>query len=370
MPLRLHVFQHVPFEGLGSLEPGFRAAGAAIAYTRFFAGEKPPAPDAFDMLVVLGGPMGVYDEEAFPWLLEEKRALRAALDAGRPVLGLCLGAQLLSEVLGGTVTKNKHREIGWWPVEKLPGLGAHPLARCFPDAFTTFHWHGDTFSLPPGATALFRSEGCENQGFAWGDRVVGLQFHPEVTPEAIEAWVQASVAEGGGDLKPGPYVQAAGAMTGARAGIEENNAWMRALCARLSGVAPKPVLFFDGVCGLCNGFVDFLLARDRRDRLYVAALQGETAPALVPADAAVPGGEDPRSMALWEEGKVYRKSDAVLRAVARLGGLWPLARVLFAVPRFARDGVYDFVARNRYRWFGKHGACRMPTPGERRLFLP
>lgn len=234
--LRLRVFQHVPFEGLGSLEPVFRDAGAEIAYTRFFAGEASPAPDAFEMLVVLGGPMGVYDEAEFPWLAAEKRALRAALDAGRPVLGLCLGAQLLSEVLGGTVTKNKHREIGWWPVEKVPASRGHALTAEFPDRFTTFHWHGDTFSLPPGAVSLFRSEGCGNQGFAWGDRVVGLQFHPEVTAEAIGAWVEASIAEGGDDLRPGPFVQTAEAMTDpARSGadIAANNAWMRALCTRL-----------------------------------------------------------------------------------------------------------------------------------------
>src|SRR6185369_13107145 len=102
------------------------------------------------------------------WLREEKRALRAALDSGKPVLGLCLGSQLMSEVLGGIVTRNTHREIGWWPVERLPGLASDPVASCFPDWFRTFHWHGDTFSIPPGAVSLFRSEGCAHQGFAWG----------------------------------------------------------------------------------------------------------------------------------------------------------------------------------------------------------
>ena len=242
MPLRLHVFQHVPFEGLGSLEPFFAARDASIVYTRFFDGGKPPPPAAFDMLVVLGGPMGVYDEDKHPWLKEEKAALRAALAAGKPVLGLCLGAQLLSEVLGGAVTKNAHREIGWWPVEKLPGTAGDArstlAASCFPDRFTTFHWHGDTFSIPPGAVSLFRSAGCAHQGFAWGANpggttAVGLQFHPEITPAAITTWIAESLAEGGGDLRPGPYVQAPAAMAGRPEDFAANNAWMSALCARL-----------------------------------------------------------------------------------------------------------------------------------------
>jgi GMP synthase-like glutamine amidotransferase len=238
MALRLHVFQHVPFEGLGALESFFTARGASIATTRFFFGEKPPTPENFDMLVVLGGPMGVYDEDRHSWLREEKSALRAALDSGKPVLGLCLGAQLMSDVLGGKVTKNKNREIGWWPVEKLPGLERDPIASCFPGRFTTFHWHGDTFSIPPKATSLFRSEGCEHQGFAWGPTpgrptAVGLQFHPEITPPAIAAWLAESLKEGGGDLKPGPYVQAPEAMAGGPEDFEANNAWMSALCEKL-----------------------------------------------------------------------------------------------------------------------------------------
>lgn len=133
---------------------------------------------------------------------------------------------------------------------------------------------------------------------------------------------------------------------------------------------PRAVLFFDGLCGLCNGFVDFVLARDRRARLSVAALQGETALALVPEDAPVVGGEDPRSLVLWEDGKVLRKSDAALRALELLGGPWRLARAFRVVPRFARDAVYDLVARNRHRWFGRRTTCRAPTAAERARFLP
>jgi GMP synthase-like glutamine amidotransferase len=137
-------------------------------------------------------------------------------------------------VLGGDVTRNLHREIGWWPVEWLPGTEKHWVSSCFPDRFTTFHWHGDTFSIPPGATALFHSEGCANQGFAWGDRAVALQFHPEITAEAIDAWVAASVAEGGGELKPGPYVQSAVTLHGHPGDFAGNNAWMTRLCGRMT----------------------------------------------------------------------------------------------------------------------------------------
>jgi GMP synthase-like glutamine amidotransferase len=233
MPVRLQVFQHVRHEGLGSLEPFFAARGASVSYTRLFAGELPPAPSAYDFLVVLGGPMSVDEEAVYPWLAPEKAAIRAALDAGKSVLGLCLGAQLMSVALGGRVTKNPHREIGWWPVERFPEAAKHWVAACFPDRFTTFHWHGDTFSIPAGATPLFHSEGCAQQGFAWGDRAVALQFHPEITAEAIDSWLAASLAEGGGDLEPAPYVQSAVTLHGHPGDFAGNNAWMSLLCGKL-----------------------------------------------------------------------------------------------------------------------------------------
>jgi GMP synthase-like glutamine amidotransferase len=236
MPLRLQVFQHVAHEGLGSLEPVFLAQGATIAYTRLFAGDLPPETSTYDFLVVLGGPMNVYEIDLHPWLSSETVAIRAALDAGKPVLGLCLGAQLMSVALGGVVTRNAHREIGWWPVEKNPGAGDPFVTDCFPERFMTFHWHGDTFSIPPGARGLYRSEACAHQGFAWGDRAVGLQFHPEITPRDIVKWIAESVAEGGGDLEPGPYVQSPTTMHGTPGDFAGNNEWMSALCMRLMRV--------------------------------------------------------------------------------------------------------------------------------------
>jgi predicted DCC family thiol-disulfide oxidoreductase YuxK len=141
--------------------------------------------------------------------------------------------------------------------------------------------------------------------------------------------------------------------------------------------AEHPVLFFDGVCALCNGFVDYVMARDRRGYYRIAALQGETAAAMgamaaqPPARLVAEGSSDPlRSLLLWDDGRWFRKSDAALRVAAGLGGAWRLAGVLLWVPRVVRDAVYDFIARNRYRWFGKREACRMPTQAERERFLP
>jgi GMP synthase-like glutamine amidotransferase len=190
---------------------------------------------------VLGGPMNVYEHARHPWLADETAFIGEALRAGKSVLGLCLGAQLMAVALGGHVAANAHREIGWGPVETVPEARADARALCFPARFTTFHWHGDTFSLPAGAVWLFRSEACAHQGFAWGERAVGLQFHPEITAEAVEAWIEVARktgGEGGGDLRPGPYVQTAAAMrdgAGARAGlVAANNLWVEKLCAVLT----------------------------------------------------------------------------------------------------------------------------------------
>jgi predicted DCC family thiol-disulfide oxidoreductase YuxK len=144
-----------------------------------------------------------------------------------------------------------------------------------------------------------------------------------------------------------------------------------------AGSGEHPILFFDGVCALCNGFADFVMARDGKARFRIAALQGETARAMAVMSAmpAAPepaeGDSDPlRSFLLWDGGRWYRRSDAALRVIVGLGGLWRLFRPLFLIPRSLRDTVYDSIARNRYRWFGKREACRMPAPAERDRFLP
>lgn len=127
----------------------------------------------------------------------------------------------------------------------------------------------------------------------------------------------------------------------------------------------KQILFFDGVCNLCNGFVDFLVSRDKERRLRYAPLQGKTARDLL-GDART---RELSTVVLWRDGAVSERSDAALNAIAELGGIWILARALKGLPRFFRDRAYDFVARNRYKMFGKRDTCRLPTPEERALFL-
>jgi GMP synthase-like glutamine amidotransferase len=206
----VQVFQHVPFEGPAGLTGWFRKIGAEIRVVRLFAGESPFPIRETDWLVVMGGPMSANDEEKFPWMAGEKRFVAEAAAAGKTVLGICLGAQLIASALGARVYANPEREIGWFPVGPVRDSARTPFDEVFGKPFDAFHWHGETFDLPPGAVQLARSAACENQAFAAGDRVLGLQFHVETTPESAKTLVHHC----GEDLRPGRYVQDAKAILG------------------------------------------------------------------------------------------------------------------------------------------------------------
>ncbi|EKF75397.1 glutamine amidotransferase domain-containing protein [Alcanivorax hongdengensis A-11-3] len=206
--MRIHYLTHVPFEKLGAMEAWFKQHGDRISATRFYHGEALPDPQDLDMLVVMGGPMGADDEERYPWMADEKRFIRACIDANKKVLGVCLGAQLIARVLGAPVTRNAHREIGWFPVQPTGAGRDDPLGRLFGSAPPVLHWHGDTFAIPEGAVHLLRSEGCANQAFRYGERVLGLQFHLELTADHASTLCQ----ECPDDLAPGPFVEARDSM--------------------------------------------------------------------------------------------------------------------------------------------------------------
>lgn len=185
--LRIQWFQHVPFEGLGTIASWALRAGHELAPTRFFLGEIPPPPDSPDAVIVLGGPMGVGDGDRHPWLGVEVEWLRAFARTGKKALGICLGAQLLARALGAVVQNLSRAEIGWLPVRREAGAGVFDG---LPDTFEALHWHGETFEIPRGAVHLASSAACANQAFLWKKRVLGLQFHLEMEPDGVRELVR------------------------------------------------------------------------------------------------------------------------------------------------------------------------------------
>jgi len=184
--MRLHTLQHVPFEGLGSIEAWAQAAEFQVSATRLYTQDRLPALDEIDWLVVMGGPMNIYEDIQHPWLKQEKAFIRRAIAKGKMVLGICLGAQLIADVLGAKVYANPCKEIGWFPVYKTKDAARTTLSDVMPDTMEVLHWHGDAFDLPADAIHLARSEACVNQGFVYQDRVIGLQFHLETTVPGLQ----------------------------------------------------------------------------------------------------------------------------------------------------------------------------------------
>lgn len=186
--MKVHWLQHVAHEGLGQLGDWLQQAGHTLTGTRLCAGEALPDLASLDALIIMGGPMNIYEHAAYPWLAPEKQFIRRAIDAGKVVAGFCLGSQLIADQLGGPVVRNEAGlEMGWWDVDFTPQARARNPR--LPLSLSSFHWHGDSFLLPPEATLLASSAHCARQGFSWRDRVLGLQFHPEVTPADVRRWV-------------------------------------------------------------------------------------------------------------------------------------------------------------------------------------
>jgi GMP synthase-like glutamine amidotransferase len=199
-PMNALILQHVPFEGPGIIGHWLAARAASVGYTRFFESVDLPDPATLDLVVAMGGPMSVKDEAAFPWLVAEKRFIAQAIERGVAVLGICLGAQLIASACGARVFPNAEKEIGWFDVVACEGASG---SFRFPARSTVLHWHGETFDLPAGAQRLASSAACANQAFQLGARVIGLQFHLEMTPETL----QAIVTQCRDELVPGRFIQ-------------------------------------------------------------------------------------------------------------------------------------------------------------------
>ncbi|MCQ2008772.1 type 1 glutamine amidotransferase [Sporolactobacillus sp. STSJ-5] len=215
--MRVHFFQHVSFEKPGFISEWCRQRHYELTGTCFYENNfVEPDFEKIDLLIVMGGPMNCDDEQVYPWLKREKEWTKTAIQKNIPVLGICLGAQLLAECLGANVYPGKEKEIGWFPISlvnkpELPFLG-------MPKQIIVFHWHGDTFDLPQGASHAAFSKGCRNQAFLYGKRVVGLQFHLEVGEENIREIIEHSRNE----LVAGKYIQGIPDLCGRFGLIQQN----------------------------------------------------------------------------------------------------------------------------------------------------
>ena len=208
--MRMAVLQHVPFEGAAAIGDWAAARADRIAVAHLYSGDPLPALADFDMLTVMGGPMSANDEAKFAWLAPEIALVREAIGAGKIVLGVCLGAQIIAKSLGAKVYAARQKEIGWFEVKRTEA--AHPIFDGVPAAFPVFHWHGEIFDLPPGAARLAETASTPNQAFGINARVLGLQFHMEATPASVAGLVQNAAD----DIGTGPFEQSPDAI---RAGV-------------------------------------------------------------------------------------------------------------------------------------------------------
>ena len=206
--MKFHYLQHVPFEGPAHIARIATAQGISLEGTRLYKGEPLPQPDEADLFIIMGGPMGVHDTGEFPFLKEECAFIERALRAEKKLLGICLGAQLMAHVLGAAVTRNRHREIGWFPVNTVPEKSDEKnfLPQVLPQEFYALHWHGDTFAIPESAQLVASSEACTNQAFLYKDQALGFQFHLESTVESVKDLLLNCSNE----LDNSTYVQAPG----------------------------------------------------------------------------------------------------------------------------------------------------------------
>lgn len=198
-----YILQHVDFEGPGKIYDILKARGHNIHIIRLYNGDKLPDIANVDFAVLLGGPMSVLDEEHYPYFVEEKEFCRKLTYLGRPMLGICLGAQMIANAHGAAIRKAPEKEIGWYPVTRLDsGM-----------TLNVFHWHGETFDIPKGAVHLVSSTACENQAFRLGNSY-GLQYHLETTQESMESIIEncgADLAEVGMFIQDVRDIRAKGA---------------------------------------------------------------------------------------------------------------------------------------------------------------
>ncbi len=234
--MRIHYLQHVSFENPGSILIWAKEKGCITTKTQLYENELLPKQQDFDWLVIMGGPMNIYDEGNYPWLADEKVFIKQAIASGKVVIGLCLGAQLIADVIGGKVTENPYKEIGWFPIQLSVEARSSPLFNFLPQHPVVFQWHGDTFSvLPENAKRIAENFACKHQAFIYKKRVFGFQYHMENTSLIIKGLVENC----GGEMVPDVYVQTPNELLAHPEYIEQNNQWMNMFLTQLQEMVRK-----------------------------------------------------------------------------------------------------------------------------------
>jgi GMP synthase-like glutamine amidotransferase len=228
--LRIHYLQHVEYEGLGSIEEWISSSGHSLTSTRFFESPELPAISDFDWLIIMGGGMSVNNEKQYPWLADEKKFIREAIDSDKTVLGICLGSQLISSALGAKVYSNNEKEIGWFDIEFTSFAKSDKLFFDMGSRLKVLHWHGDTFDLPEKAVHLAYSKGCKNQAYIYRDRVLALQFHVEPTFNLLQEMIE----HGRNELTKGKFVETEEELLNNKGLIEENRNILFTILNRLA----------------------------------------------------------------------------------------------------------------------------------------
>jgi GMP synthase-like glutamine amidotransferase len=216
--MKIAALFHVSFEKLGLIEDWILAKGYSLSEYHLYDDPRLPLIHEFDILIVMGGPMSVNDEGQYPWLILEKDLIKRCVESEKPVLGICLGAQLIASALGSRVFPGKQKEIGWFPVEFSLNEEILRLFPGLPSKSTVFHWHGDTFDLPESAVLLASSAITPIQAFMASGKILALQFHLEIKPENISLMINHA----GDELVSAPYIQDAGSLSAGLVYVSEN----------------------------------------------------------------------------------------------------------------------------------------------------
>ncbi len=235
--MRIHTLQHVAFEGLAYIGDWLEQTTHQISTTHFYQNSCLPQHNEFDALIIMGGPMGIYDDQQYPWLKSERKFIKQTIEDKKPVLGICLGSQFIADALGAKVYPNAQKEIGWFDLKKVNREktdrgktdSTSVFDKHFPERFTALHWHGDTFDLPEGAIQLLSSEACKNQAFSFNNHVLALQFHLEMTPCSINNIVNACAHE----LVSGQFIQDAITIASGKEHHSASQSLMKNLLAQL-----------------------------------------------------------------------------------------------------------------------------------------